>query len=385
MAKEREIPINPIHSINEHISNGKTYLLSIGIDKYPGVTPLDNAVKDAEAVAKCLIERYQVDADNCNQLYDEDATGAAIFKAFEYYLNTLTEQDNLIFYFSGHGSYFQPTQMGYWLPVDAVSGERNTYLSNSEVIGLIRSSRARHIFGIVDSCFSASLFTQRADQVSAPRLYHIPSRWLLTAGRLEPVSDGSLGQHSPFAQSLLQQLRYSDGEELWVSELCQRVLRGVLSNSDQQTPRGQSLQNAGDQGGEFILLKKGQKPPSTSIIPEEKEAPSSPIQGLNKVLHSTSSIIKTPISKSRALERKKDKLAELIAEEEWEEAFNELSDILASGNKRNTSILLRSRYTAAKNMEQSGTQQPKFIQLTYNKLKSDMLGFISDLKERHIK
>ncbi|MCB0562580.1 MAG: hypothetical protein KDD09_26695, partial [Phaeodactylibacter sp.] len=167
-------------------------------------------------------------------------------------------EDNLVFYYSGHGVAHPATGRGFWVPADAVDGDFSTYLNNLDVIDFLRNLKARHIFGIVDSCFSATLFAQRSLDAATRRQYSIPSRWLLTAGRLEPVSDGSLGRHSPFAESLLQQLRYQEEPALWGSDLCGKVLRGVVYNTDKQMPRGEPLQDTGHQGGEFVFLRKGQ-------------------------------------------------------------------------------------------------------------------------------
>ena len=129
-------------------------------------------------------------------------------------------------------------------------------MKNNEVVDLFQDIEARHVFGIVDSCFSGSLFRQRNLDEASLRQFNIPSRWLLTAGRLEPVSDGALGKHSPFAKSLITQLKYPDSPALWVSELCPKVIRGVSYNEEKQLPRGEPLQKVGHQGGEFVFFTR---------------------------------------------------------------------------------------------------------------------------------
>ena len=238
------------------LPQGNNHLLLIGIDKYAnGIPILNNAVRDAEAVKQVLQEQYQFDPDFTQTLFNQEATKDAILDAFDFYLQNLSDQDNLIFYFSGHGEYLDLNKRGYWIPVDATEGKRGSFLSNNEVIDFINGLKARHVFGIVDSCFSAALFSRKMDTQSQ-RLYATPSRWLLTAGRLEPVSDGTLGDHSPFAKTLISQLSYNANPYLWTSELCDKVLKGLSYNNDKQVPRGEPLQNAGHQGGQFIFIKQ---------------------------------------------------------------------------------------------------------------------------------
>ena len=249
------------------LGSGKNHLLIIGINKYTNDIPqLYNAVNDAVAFKKLMLNKYQFEEDNVKMLLNEDATHEGIYDVFEYYLGLLTEQDNLIFYFSGHGEYYQPYKTGYWIPVDAKKGKRNTYIPNDEIIKFLRESKARHVFGIVDSCFSAALFVPDRDLSAAERRhYYTPSRWLLTAGRLEPVSDGQFGDHSPFAKALLKILETNHEDHYWVSELCPKVLRGVEFNAENQLPRGEPLQNAGHYGGEFVFIRKG------GVVPAARE------------------------------------------------------------------------------------------------------------------
>ena len=239
------------------------YLLIIGVDKYSnGITPLDNAVKDAKSFQDLLLKNYQFEKRRLTTLFNEEATRSNIIKTFRDLLNGLTDDDNLVFYYSGHGEVLQSgrRKRGYWIPYDAVLHNAATYLSNNAITELFQDSYAHHIFGIVDSCFSGSLFKTKSLSSVEERLESAPSRWLLTAGRMEVVSDGSLGENSPFASSLLTHLKTNTEDVLWTSELCNRVLKSVSYNTDKQMPRGEPLQNVGHMGGQFVFYKKGYKP-----------------------------------------------------------------------------------------------------------------------------
>jgi len=265
------------------------HLLIIGIDEYEDkdIPDLNNAVKDAKAFKETLLAQYQFEEVNTTCLFNGEATRRNILSTFEDLLNKLTENDNLVFYYSGHGELVKRgrKERGYWLPATAIAGETSSYLANNDIVDLYADSYAHHIFGIVDSCFSGSLFVGKRGNVEKKLFYH-SSRWLLTAGLLEPVSDGSLGENSPFAKTLLYYLRNNQTNSLWVSELCNQVLRGVEDNSKNQTPRGEPLHDVGHYGGQFIFYKKGYTPDTkevekiiagqTKSIPQNTNTPTTP-------------------------------------------------------------------------------------------------------------
>ena len=79
-----------------------SYALVIGIDAYQhGITPLNNVVNDARAIADLLKSKHGY----CVwQLLDDEATSEAI----QHYLKMefprqVKANDRLLFYFSGHG------------------------------------------------------------------------------------------------------------------------------------------------------------------------------------------------------------------------------------------------------------------------------------------
>lgn len=244
---------------NLRLANGHNYLLVIGIDRYRSCPPLFNAVQDAREVMQVLQEKYQFDPEHTTMLFNEEATQAAIYRTLERLAQSVTSEDNLLIYFSGHGEFNKIIKEGFWIPVDGDLDNPGTFLPFGIFSKYIKAIPAFHIVVIADSCYAGSLFTGRnLRDVSLPlqRLYGIPSRWLLTAGRNEVVSDGEQGKNSPFAESLLTHLRLNREAALPISELCQLVVKGVSSNA-RQIPRGEPIQGVGHQGGEFLFLEKG--------------------------------------------------------------------------------------------------------------------------------
>lgn len=255
-------------------ARGKNFLLVIGIDQYLHFPHLNNAVRDAQTFAKLLQERFQFDVHNTETLFNENATERQLLFKLRDMARLVTPEDNLVIFFSGHGAYDPILDEGYWIPVDGEQDAMEDYIPNSKIHKVLSAIRSRHTFLIVDSCFSGSLFMQYRSATGADRLEALPSRWGLTSGRNEVVPDGPAGQHSPFAQSLINQLRLSEGD-LGVGELCQRVVESVAARS-QQIPRGEPLRVDGHEGGQFFFrLKQARSSSDATLSP----SPAQPTRG----------------------------------------------------------------------------------------------------------
>lgn len=233
---------------------GKNHLLLIAINDYKHWPRLNNALNDASDVKNILTEKYQFRDENVYMVAEEEATLENIHNAFQDLRTKVGEKDNLLIFYSGHGFYDKDLDEGYWIPVDAESGKTTDYLPNSNLLKYIKALDSKHIFLVADACFSGSLFSP-STRGYVENVEKYKSRWALTSGRLEFVSDGNYGKrNSPFTSYFLKYLKTNDKEQVPVSELIQYVKVAVSNNSD-QTPIGSPLKNVGDEGGEFIFRK----------------------------------------------------------------------------------------------------------------------------------
>ena len=235
-------------------ANAKNYLLVIGINNYSHWPKLNNAVKDANDVASTLMSKYNFEFDNIVVLKDEQATRNNIYTSLRGLIEKVTPQDNLMVYYSGHGYFDQLLNEGYWVPVEAHVNASGDYVSNTEILRIINNINSQHTFLVADACFSGSLFAE-STRGYAENVEKFRSRWGFASGRLEVVSDGTLGDNSPFARNFIQYLKENQQEKFAVSELIQQVKLKVAETTN-QTPLGNPLKNAGDEGGEFIFYKR---------------------------------------------------------------------------------------------------------------------------------
>jgi hypothetical protein len=240
---------------------GRTYAVIIGIDKYSGRWQrLKNAVRDARAVEEALRSGFHV--DRIITLYDEEATRDRIIPLFEALYDSLLPQDNLLVYYSGHGVMDRRTNKGYWVPVDAVDRSISRYVSNNDLQNLLGNLPARHVLIVADACFAGDIF--RGETASIPwentiRYYNEVaqrrSRKALTSGDEEPVLDGGKDGHSIFAYYFLQALDQINANYFDASMIYDK-LRIPVGNNSNQVPQFQAIKGIGDEGGQFIFVRK---------------------------------------------------------------------------------------------------------------------------------
>ena len=242
-----------LHYMSKAITQGNNYLLAIAIDNYKHIRKLNNSVGDTDALVQLLTSRYQFDASNIVRLYNAEANEREIYRELKRLALTLTKEDNLVIYFAGHGVYDEVTKEGFWIPVDAEEGEEADYIGNDKIIRYIKAIKARHIFLMADACFSGSLLMETRSGLEK-RLESKQSRWVLTSGRNEVVSDGKPGAHSPFAKSLLTVLGRKKVKSVLVSDVVQYVKKQTAKlTKSKQVPLGGALFISEDKGGEFIF------------------------------------------------------------------------------------------------------------------------------------
>jgi WD40 repeat protein len=231
--------------------SSKNFFFAVGIDDYEHWPKLSNAVNDAQKVKEILMKRYNFKEENMYLLKNEQATKQNIINELKKLVERAGSNDRIIFYFSGHGSYDNILNEGYWIPVDAKRDNEGDYIPNSYMVKLLRQIAAKHVFLVADACFSGSLFveTRRSGIDLASQ---IKSRWGLTSGRLEYVDDGKQGEHSPFAKQLIDVLSNNKKSRITAAEIILQVKEKV-SEESKQVPIGNVINYAGDEGGEFVL------------------------------------------------------------------------------------------------------------------------------------
>jgi len=240
---------------------GRYHALVIGNNAYTDMSPLKTAVNDASAIADLLRTTYGFTVTLLTNATRED-----IITALDQLRATLTEQDNLLIYYAGHGVLDTSEERGYWLPVNAQQSSRIQWVSNTTITDALKAMAAKHVLVVADSCYSGTL-VRGIDVVRPPsgaerdtylaRIAQKRSRTVLTSGGLEPVADsGGGGKHSVFAKAFLTALQENrdvlDGQQLF-----HLIRRPVILNAS-QTPEYTDMRYAGHEGGDFLFVRRAQ-------------------------------------------------------------------------------------------------------------------------------
>jgi hypothetical protein len=127
--------VEEIEQNKAEFGNPKYFSLVIGVNDYKfndeGLIDLDQPIDDAKDLAETLISHYNFDPEH--QIIIENPKRSDIINAFEAMSASISEKDNLLIFYAGHGVWDEKLKIGYWLPADATSQSKANWISNSTV------------------------------------------------------------------------------------------------------------------------------------------------------------------------------------------------------------------------------------------------------------
>ncbi len=245
---------------------GKSFAIVIGINNYEKWPGLEFAVADANAVKNSL---QKTGFDDITLIMDKEATQRRILtELFHKLPEKVDRNDRVLFYFAGHGQTETLSgggKKGYIIPVDA---ETDSYASSAISMEQIRSlsSRiaAKHIFYVMDSCYSGLGLNRSSGvwpgisdylrKVSAMRVVQI----ITAGGQGEQVQERE--GHGLFTSYFLKAIEGAadlDKDNVVTGTELGAYLRPTVSNASRQaqTPLFGRLEGE----GEFLFFVKKEK------------------------------------------------------------------------------------------------------------------------------
>lgn len=239
------------------LASAKYYALLIAVQDYDSgeVGKLDFAISDARGLGEILVSGYTFDRENIITLVNPDRR--TIYKTLQVLKNKLTERDNLLIFYAGHGYWQEDMRQGFWLPRDASGiNDPSDWIPNSTVRDYIKAIKARHVLLVADSCFSGGIFKTREafykQKISMEKIYELPSRKAITSGSLKTVPDRSV-----FLEYLIKRLKDNNEPYMDTQKLFASLREAVINNSpSHQTPLYGAISEAGDEGGDFIFVRR---------------------------------------------------------------------------------------------------------------------------------
>ena len=246
------------------IAFGNYHALVIGNDEYRQLPRLNTAVNDAREIDRTLKARYGFKVTLLL-----DANRYQILSALNGLRERLSDKDNLLIYYAGHGELDRKNQRGHWLPIDAEPNSSANWISNIAVTDILNAMNVQQLLVVADSCYAGTLTRSSVGRLDAAlseteRLKVIQlmarkrSRMVMTSGGLEPVLDSVGGSHSVFAQPFIELLQSNvgvlSGQEMF-RQLQLRVAGTAQRVDAQQVPEYAPIKFAGHEAGDFFFVR----------------------------------------------------------------------------------------------------------------------------------
>ncbi|MCG8317127.1 MAG: caspase family protein [Pseudomonadales bacterium] len=249
-------------NLDRNVNLGKYHALIIGNNRYAYYPDLETPINDAQETEKILREKYGFGTTLLT-----NATRYDILSSLNKLRETLTDQDNLLIYYAGHGELDDVNSRGYWLPVDAEPGNSANWISNVSVSDILNAMPAKHVMVVADSCYAGTLSMASVPRINVDMSPEAHAEWVkimskarartvLTSGGIAPVLDGGGSGHSVFARAFIDTLGKADGivegHSIYREVLGKVRVRARELNHD-QVPEYAPARYAGHEAGEFFF------------------------------------------------------------------------------------------------------------------------------------
>jgi hypothetical protein len=247
------------------LNAGNYHALVIGNQRYEKLQRLNTPEADVADIAPLLRDRYGFKVKVLL-----NATRYEMLTELNKLRDTLTERDNLLIYYAGHGELDRVNGTANWLPIDAEPTSNANWISSSNLTEIFNAMAAKHILVVADSCYSGALTRSSIGQLQTgltdearlnwlKQIAEARSRTALTSGGLKPVLDSGGGKYSVFASIFIDILSQNqdvlEGMRLY-REISARVLNVAMRQRFEQRPEYGAIRFAGGDSGDFLFVPK---------------------------------------------------------------------------------------------------------------------------------
>ena len=198
----------------KEIPFGQYHALVIGNSAYTQMPALAGAEGEAREVAELLQKKYGFKVRLL-----VNATRVDILEALNDYREQLTQKDNFLVYYAGHGQRDAAGQTAYWQPVDADPAKPTRWIPSGVLAENLDLIAANHVFVVANSVFAglrtrSSVARLPQGMTDEQRYYHIK---VLMEKRARLVLSSGAGNtdaataDSTFASAFLDSLRNNSG------------------------------------------------------------------------------------------------------------------------------------------------------------------------------
>lgn len=242
-AQQRGVTVVNDASGNDIELYRESYALLIGVSEYTAGWPdLESIPAEIRDVENVLI------AQGFHVVTHLNPDREALEKAFENFIHDygLDPQNRLLFFFAGHGETRQNGRKGYPVPTDAPlpTKDKKEFLRKalpmSQIMAWARLIEAKHALFLFDSCFSGTVFKQRALPKIPPHISSLtaePVRQFITAGSAGETVPANSVFTPVFIDGLKHRLADLDGDGYVTGTELGVYLQGKVPQHVRQTPQ----------------------------------------------------------------------------------------------------------------------------------------------------
>nr|VFJ72313.1 MAG: Protein of unknown function (DUF1566) [Candidatus Kentron sp. FW] len=261
----------------EVLRYGKSYALLIGVSDYKYWNDLTQVHRELDQVAEMLktqgFEIVRINDPSSDQLIDA-------FKDFKNKYGFKPE-NRLLFFFSGHGHTRNRNSKGYLVPRDAPIPDQDEtdFLSKAlpmtQILAWAREIEVYHALFLFDSCFSGTVFKQRA---LSKRASHITKS---TAGKVRQfITAGDAGEEVPakstFTPAFVDAILYGKAD-LYKDGYITGTELGLYLKSEvpkyvHQNPQFGKIKDYELARGDFVFVLKPDQGPTPPVANVNKDA-----------------------------------------------------------------------------------------------------------------
>ncbi len=242
---------------------GDYHALIIANTSYEFMDNLSTPKNDAKVLSELLENKY-----GFKVTLVENANRYQMMTSLNKARSELTEKDNLLIYYAGHGAFDKTNNRGHWLPTDAEPNSTANWVSTIAITDIVNAMSAKHVLLVADSCYSGALTRDTVINLDAGMSEDARKKWiqtmaqtrsrhLLTSGGVKPVLDDGGNGHSVFAGAFIDVLK-DNAEIIESSSVFSQVKRKVEIRAKalrvEQTPMYAKLQESEHEFGEFLLV-----------------------------------------------------------------------------------------------------------------------------------
>ena len=228
------------------------------------ISDLKNPIRDAETIACELEKHYGFEV----HLHHNPTRDKILQSIAEMQKIPNGRIDQLLVFFSGHGTYWAFNDLGYFAPGDAISGDDRFHLDLNTIARSIFKIPCDHILLTIDACYSGNIHELDKDippidypidildsiKKSRPIYQQLKnkSRLIITSGEKNvKTPDGK--EHSPFSNAFINALkvtRQKSNEVLIYEQLVYYLTKGASPKPFES--RWEDKENS-DEGGGFVF------------------------------------------------------------------------------------------------------------------------------------